>query len=91
MLLKGQKKTEYEYEITVSSRKDKTISVTVCDQLPISDEKTIVIEPLELSGAEREEEKGFLRWTFDLAPGETKNVKLAWTVAWPKDKRTEEV
>ena len=28
---------------------------------------------------------------FDLAPGETKNVKLAWTVAWPKDKRTEEV
>ena len=91
VLLKGQKKTEYEYEITVSSRKDKTISVTVCDQLPISDEKTIVIEPLELSGAEREEEKGFLRWTFDLAPGETKNVKLAWTVAWPKDKRTEEV
>ena len=73
------------------SRKDKTISVTVCDQLPISDEKTIVIEPLELSGAEREEEKGFLRWTFDLAPGATKTVKLAWTVAWPKDKQTEEV
>ncbi len=91
VLLKGQKKTEYEYEITVSSRKDKTISVTVSDQLPISDEKTIVIEPLELSGAEREEEKGFLRWTFELAPGETKTVKLAWTVAWPKDKRTEEV
>ncbi|MBR4165409.1 MAG: mucoidy inhibitor MuiA family protein [Lachnospiraceae bacterium] len=91
VLLKGQKKTEYEYEITVSSRKDREISVTVSDQLPISDEKTIVIEPLELSGAEREEEKGFLRWTFKLAPGETKTVRLAWTVAWPKDKRTEEV
>ena len=91
VLLKGQKKTEYEYEITVSSRKDKEIPVTVSDQLPISDEKTIVIEPLELSGAEKEEDTGFLHWNFKLAPGETKSVKLAWTVAWPKDKQTEEV
>ena len=91
MLLKGQKKTEYEYEITVSSRKDKEISVTLSDQLPISDEKTIVVETLETSGAEKEADTGFLHWTFPLPAGGTKSVKLAWTVAWPKDKRTEEV
>ena len=91
VLLKGQKKTEYEYEISVSSRKDKEISVTVSDQLPISDEKSIVVEALDISGAEKEEDTGFLHWTFPLAAGETKSVKLAWTVAWPKDKRTEEV
>lgn len=91
VLLKGQKKTEYEYEITVTSRKDREISVTVSDQRPISDDKTIVVEPLELSGAEQEADTGFLHWTFPLAAGETKRVKLAWTVAWPKDKRTEEV
>ena len=91
VLLKGQKKTEYEYEITVSSRKDKEISVTVSDQLPLSDEKSIVVEPLELSGAEKEADTGFLHWTFPLAAGAAKSVKLAWTVAWPKDKQTEEV
>ena len=91
VLLKGQKKTEYEYELSVSSRKDKEISVTLSDQLPISDEKTIVVEALEISGAEKEEDTGFLHWTFPLPAGETKSVKLAWTVAWPKDKRTEEV
>ena len=91
VLLKGQKKTEYEYEITVSSRKEKPISVTVSDQLPVSNEKTIVVEPVNVSGAEREEDTGFLHWDFDLAPGETKKIALAWNVAWPKDKRTEEV
>ena len=91
VLLKGQKKTEYEYEITVSSRKEKKIAVTVSDQLPISNEKTIAVEAMNISGAEKEEDTGFLRWNFELEPGETKSVTLAWTVAWPKDKRTEEV
>lgn len=90
VLLKGQKKTEYEYEITLTSRKDKDISVTVTDQIPVSDEKSIIVEPLELSGAEHEEATGLLRWNFPLAPAETKTLTLSYTVAWPKDKTTQE-
>lgn len=90
VLLKGQKKTEYEYEITVSSRKDKEISVTVTDQIPVSEEKSIIVEALQLSAAEREEDTGLLHWNFALAAGETKNISFAYTVAWPKDKLTEE-
>ena len=91
VLLKGQKKTEYAYEITVTSRKDKEISVTVTDQIPVSDEKAIIVEPVNVSGAEREEDTGILHWTFPLAAGESRTVALSWTVAWPKDKQTEEV
>ena len=91
VLLKGQKKTEYEYEITVTSRKEKEIGVTVTDQIPVSDEKTIVVEPLELSGAEKEDATGLLHWEFKLSPGESRVIRLAYTVAWPKDKLTEEV
>ncbi len=90
VLLKGQKKTEYEYEITVASRKEKEISVTVTDQIPVSDEKQIVVEPLVLSGAEKEEDTGLLHWTFPLAGGESRTLTLSYTVAWPKDKLTEE-
>ena len=91
VLLKGQKKTEYEYELSVTSRKEKEVSVTVSDQLPISDEKSIQVDAITLSGAEREEDTGLLHWTFPLAPDETKILTLAYTVAWPKDKLTEEI
>ena len=91
LLLKGQKKTEYEYELTLTSRKEKEVSVSVTDQLPIPDDKTIQVEAQELSGAVREEDTGLLRWTFPLAPGETKTLTLAYSVAWPKDKQTEEI
>ena len=91
LLLKGQKKTEYEYELTLTSRKEKEVSVSVTDQLPIPDDKSIQVEALDISGAVREEGTGLLRWTFPLAPGETKTLTLAYSVSWPKDKLTEEI
>ena len=91
VLLKGQKKTEYEYELTVSSRKEKEVSVTVSDQIPVSDEKTIQVDVSNISGAVREEDTGLLHWTFPLAAGQTKTLTLAYSVAWPKDKQTEEI
>ena len=91
VLLKGQKKTEYEYEITVSSRKDKTVEVSILDQIQVSDEKSIVVEAQELSGGVRDEETGLVRWVFPLAAGESKALTLAWSTAWPKDKQTQEV
>ena len=91
VLLKGQKKTEYEYELTLASRKEKEVSVTVSDQIPVSDEKTIQVDVQELSGAVREEATGLLRWTFPLLAGQTKTLILAYSVAWPKDKLTQEI
>ena len=91
VLLKGQKKTEYAYEITLASRKEKAVDVTVTDQIPVSDEKTIVVEPIDLSGAEKEDATGLLHWNFRLGAGESKTITLAYSVAWPKDKLTEEV
>lgn len=86
VLLKGQKKTEYEYEITVSSRKEKPFRVTVFDQIPISDDKQIVVEKGEISGAKLEEDTGILRYDFHLEGGASKVLKIAYSVAWPKDK-----
>ena len=90
VLLKGQKKTEYEYEINVTSRKEKTVSVTVTDQIPVSDEKTIIVDLLDRSEGVLKEDTGLIRWDFELAPAAAKVLKLAYTVAWPKDKKTEE-
>ena len=58
VLLKGQKKTEYEYEIKVTSRKNKTCQLTIIDQIPVSQDKTIIVDTRNLSGGKLKEETG---------------------------------
>lgn len=86
VLLKGQRKTEFEYELSVSSRKPGACRVLLKDQIPVSEEKSIQIETQNLSGGEAEEKTGIISWEFDLAPGESRKLELAYSVAWPKDK-----
>ena len=87
VLLKGQKKTEYEYELKITSSKNKSCSVTLMDQIPVTVDKSIVIDEVTLSGAKKEEDSGKLTWEFDLGPSETKSFSLAYNISWPKDRK----
>ena len=87
VLLKGQKKTEIAYEISISSKKDRECALRLTDQIPISDDKAIEVVKDELSGGELTEETGLVRWDLCLKPGETVKKTLAYTVSYPKDKR----
>ena len=80
----------YEYKIVVTSRKEEAVPVTVTDQIPVSDEKTITVDAVELSNGKLEAGTGLIRWDLELEPKETKTLKLAYNVAWPKDKLTQE-
>ena len=86
VLLKGQKKTEYEYEIRVTSSKQKPCQVTILDQIPVSSDKSIVIEPRQLSDGKLTKDSGEVRWDLELAPSETKVIALNYDISWPKDK-----
>ena len=86
VLLKGQKKTEYEYQIKVTSAKNKACRLTLLDQVPVSQDKTIVVERDNISGGSFDEKSGQVRWDFDLGPSETRTFDLNYSVAWPKDK-----
>ena len=86
VLLKGQKKTELEYEITLTSRKPRAAQVTVLDQIPVSNDKTIIVEKDDISGAEFDEKTGQVKWEFSLEGGEKAVKKLSYNVSYPKDK-----
>ncbi len=86
VLLKGQKKTEYEFEIKVTSTKNKPCQVTLLDQVPVSSDKSIVIESSKLSGGKFDEKTGEVKWEFELAASETKTFELDYSISWPKDK-----
>lgn len=86
VLLKGLKKVDYEYELSIVSLKDKPCKVTMYDQIPVSQDKTITVDINNISKAHLEEESGKLTWEFDLQERENRSFELSYSVSYPKDK-----
>jgi hypothetical protein len=61
--------------------------MVINDQLPVSTHEDIEVEPLELSGARYNKEKGYLEWKTTLAPGERVTKKVRFSIKYPKDKK----
>ncbi|HLR36736.1 MAG TPA: DUF4139 domain-containing protein, partial [Chitinophagaceae bacterium] len=80
------KKRDYSYEITVRNTRNETTEMEVVEQFPLSTEKDIVVKLINTSGAEVNNEKGELHWKISLDPGETKVLKVSYSVSSPKDK-----
>ena len=89
-IISAAKIDEREYKITVRSGHARPIKVAVEDQIPVSEAEDIKIEllPATTPPTERDvrDRRGVLAWNFDAAPGELKEIKLAWRMRWPANK-----
>ena len=77
---------EYAYNITVRNTRKETITILVNDQLPISNDKEIVIEDIQIDGASYNETTGMLVWPLTLKGNESKTIKFGYTLKYPKGK-----
>ena len=59
------------------------------DQIPISQNSEITVESLELSGGKLDKDTGKITWSFELAPQQSKNIILTYSIKYPKHKRIE--
>jgi ribosomal protein L32 len=66
------------------------VNVKILDQIPVSTEKTIVVETSELSKAVLNEESGELCWELSAESKKEIVLNVAYSVAWPKDKKLTE-
>ena len=89
-LFKGQKVTEHRFETRMTNLSSDPIKITVKDQIPVSREKEITVETVELSGFSLDKETGLLTKEVPLPAGETVTLTLSYKVAWPKDKQLRE-
>ncbi|MBO7522407.1 MAG: mucoidy inhibitor MuiA family protein [Bacteroidales bacterium] len=86
----GSNKTDtYSYLITVKNNKTIAIKMDVEDQIPISQNSEITVESLELSGGKLDKDTGKITWSFELAPQQSKNIILTYSIKYPKNKRIE--
>lgn len=80
------KKETFTYEISIRNKKKQNIDLLIEDQLPLTTNKDIEVEKLEISGAMHDEVSGKLSWKMILKPAENKKLRLSYSVKYPKDK-----
>ncbi|MDL2263785.1 DUF4139 domain-containing protein [Synergistaceae bacterium OttesenSCG-928-I11] len=79
-------KATREWVLTVRNTRQTPIDIRVLDQIPVSANKDIKVEAVELSGATHDAGKGELRWDLHLEPGESVQKTVKYAVTYPKDK-----
>ena len=84
----GMNKKELSaWEINVRNKKKQDINIVVEDQFPISSDKDIEVERLEMTGGKYNESTGIVTWNLNIKPGESvKNLVMKYSVKYPKSK-----
>ncbi len=88
--LKGLRTVEYGFETKVTNLSGSPMEVVVKDQVPVSREKDITVDVLELSGMKLDKETGIVTGTVSVPGGQTVTSALSYKVSWPKDKKLAE-
>ena len=83
----SNRKDTYTYEITVKNNRTTGVNLSLYDQIPISQNSDIAVTVNEVSGAVYDELTGKLYWPTNLAAGQSKTVRLSFTIKYPKDKQ----
>ncbi|MFW6284123.1 MAG: mucoidy inhibitor MuiA family protein [Desulfosalsimonas sp.] len=80
---------ELEYRIVTENRKEKPVTIHVRDSVPVS--KTDRIEVKDVSFSPQPDQKDFadkagvMQWEMELAPGQSREIAISFTVTYPKD------
>lgn len=83
----GNKRTkQFKYEMLVENQKSKSIILEIHDQLPVSQNEDISVEPLDLGGASLNTQDGNLTWKLDLKPKSAQKINFGYEVKYPRDK-----
>jgi uncharacterized protein (TIGR02231 family) len=77
----------FAYTISVRNTRKDAINIVIQDQLPVSNDKDIVVEDKETGNSEYEETTGLMKWTLSMKPNENTNLKYGYTVKYPKGKK----
>ena len=89
-IISTAKTDEREFRISVRNGHVTPVSVAIEDQMPVSEIADVQVEllPTTTPPSERDpkDRRGVLVWNFEAAPGEVRDIKLAWRVRWPADK-----
>jgi uncharacterized protein (TIGR02231 family) len=87
-----EKKTRYvyQYETTLSNKKKSDVELVLWDQLPISQDKNVVVKLLDPkyskdSESLKKSNQDIFEWLIPLKAGESRKVAFSYSVEYPQD------
>jgi len=85
-IIGSKRKVTQGFEISVTNTKKQAVKLKLEDQIPVKTDGQIEVDTDELSGGQLNATTGKVTWQVDIAPGETKKIRLVYTVKYPKKK-----
>jgi uncharacterized protein (TIGR02231 family) len=82
----GKRVEALVYEIQLRNNHTGPVRVKVLDQIPVTQERDISVDVVDVSGATIDIPSGRLLWFANLDPGGRAKYKVAFTVKYPKNK-----
>jgi len=83
----SKRKETIGYKITIRNNKTYACTTSVFDQIPISLNKEIEVEVIDINEGILDKETGKVEWKINLKPNETKTIIIKYSVKYPKDKQ----
>jgi uncharacterized protein (TIGR02231 family) len=74
------------YRVTLKNLHERAMQVTVLDQIPVSQNADIKVEPMGKTAPTRrdvEDKRGVLAWEMKLEPDEERALEFGYRVSWP--------
>ncbi|HVW98050.1 MAG TPA: mucoidy inhibitor MuiA family protein [Mucilaginibacter sp.] len=81
----SNKKETKSWLIEIKNRKNQPVNLLVEDQVPVSQNSSISVDPLETSGVKPDALTGKVSWNLLLNSQQDKKLQLAYQVKYPKD------
>ncbi len=86
-LLGSSQEQDMTWRITVKNTRNENITMTLKDQIPVSQNSGISVTTEELSGGSLDKETGIVTWLLSLVPNEQKEIIVHYRVKYPKNRR----
>jgi uncharacterized protein (TIGR02231 family) len=83
----GSNRTDtFSFLLTLRNNKSTPVKITLNDQIPLSSNSGINVDPIELSGGKLNTLTGEIKWDLEIKSQETRQLVLTYSVKYPKDK-----
>ena len=85
-LLATTQEQSLTWRITVKNSRKEAVSLTLRDQIPVSENSNITVTTEELSGGQLNKTTGVVEWQLQLQPNEQREFIVAYRVKFPKSR-----
>ncbi len=83
----SNRKETLAFKISLRNNKTYPIKCKINDQIPVTSNKEIQVEIIDISGAKLNSDTGILEWNLSLDPNENKELIIKYSVKYPKNKK----